>query len=38
MHLGACTMVEDDAAHVELAKLPICLHRREDLVAKEKKR
>jgi hypothetical protein len=38
MHLGACIMVEDDAAHAELAELPICLHRREDLVAKEKKR
>jgi hypothetical protein len=38
MHLGACIMVEDDAAHAELAELPICLHWREDLVAKEKKK
>jgi hypothetical protein len=38
MHLGACIMVEDDAAHAELAEFPICLHRREDLVAKKEKR
>jgi hypothetical protein len=37
MHLGACIMVEDDAAHAKLAELPICLHRREDLVAKKKR-
>jgi hypothetical protein len=38
MHLGACIMVEDDAAHVELAELPIGLRRREDRWLKKKKK